>query len=81
MVKWKKHCVDNDLLTNKEAETLCSNVEILRNMSETLLGDMRNVYEHWDYKEGVIGQTMVDFALYFQLYKDYCNNTDHSQKL
>ena len=39
------------------------------------------MYDGWDFKEGIIGKTMADFANYFQLYKDYCNNTETSQKV
>ena len=56
-------------------------MEILENLSKTLLVDLKQVYDTWDYKEGIIGKTMADFANYFQLYRDYCNNTETSQQV
>ena len=80
MVGWKVHCTSTNLLSPKEAETLFSNVELLLGINQTLLTDLKKVFADWDSRWGIIGKTMTEFANFFKLYKDYCNNKSASEQ-
>ena len=84
MRKWKDELTfknsDKSILTDEEAYNLFSNIELIQGINSKLCEEIKKTYESWSRQEGCIGKTFIDFAHYFRLYQDYCNNTNVSQQ-
>lgn len=75
MQSWKEKCLSQNYLTEKEAEQIFGNIHVLLNLNRQLLVDLLNCHKTWHPKTSKIAPVFIDFARYFMLYKDYCNNT------
>jgi hypothetical protein len=67
--------IDENLIQN-----LFSNCDIILGINSKFLIDLKKVFNDWNAQTGKIAPVFIEFGNFFKLYKDYCNNTDLSQK-